>query len=96
MYMCPEKNLFLFSFLLLVATDAITVFAPVNAALKDITVPSDNDERANMLTYYVIITQGLNTTTIKDQANSIAPFLVESYQGKQIRFNLYNDQTVNI
>ena len=78
------------------ATDAITVFAPVNAALKDITVPSDNDERANMLKYYVIITQGLNTTTIKDQANSIAPFLVESYQGKQIRFNLYNDQTVNI
>ena len=78
------------------ATDAITVFAPVNAALKDITVPSDNDERANMLKYYVIITQGLNTTTIKDQVNSIAPFLVESYQGKQIRFNLYNDQTVNI
>ena len=78
------------------ATDAITVLAPVNAALKDITVPSDNDERANMLKYYAIITKGLNTTTIKDQANPIAPFLVESYQGKQIRFNLYNDQTVNI
>ena len=96
MYMSPEKNLFHFLFSLSVATDAITVFAPVNAALKDITVPSDNDERANMLTYYAIIKKGLNTTTIKDQVNSIAPFLVESYQGKQIRFDLYNDQTVNI
>ena len=96
MYLFLFKNLFRFLLLLSVATDAITVFAPINAALKDITVPSDNDERANMLTYYVVITKGLNTTTIREQANSIAPFLVESYEGKQIRFNLYNDPTVNI